>query len=125
MKAGLLESLRREWNGDVDLMDGKLETLRREYEARIAACETIAKSNNISKEELGIAYTALIATLEEDVAFLNSGLQKAVESFRSKFNNPSTAVEVLKSLNWDTVEFQTMLEQASLFNSKSVNWWKV
>ena len=114
VKAALQESLRREWNGDVDLLDGKLQDIRREYEARISSCETITKDNNISREDLVIAFAALITALEEDIAFLDDGLQKA-ESFRSKFNNPSTPVETLKSLNWDIVEFQRLLEQASFF----------
>ena len=118
MKAALQESLRREWNGDVDLLDGKLQDIRREYEGRISSCETITKDNNIRREDLVISFAALITALEDDIAFLNDGLQKAVESFRSKFNNPSTPVETLKSLNWDIVEFQTLLEQASLFKEQ-------
>lgn len=41
VKAALQESVRREWNGDVDLLDGKLQDIRREYEARISSCEII------------------------------------------------------------------------------------
>ena len=108
----------REWNGDVDLLDGQLQNIRRECEGRILNCETITKANNISREDLVIAFTALIAALEEDIVFLDDGLQKAVESFRSKFNNPSTPVETLKSLNWDIVEFQTLLEQAYFFKEQ-------
>lgn len=117
VKAALQESLRREWNGDVDLLDGKLQDIRREYEARISSCETITKYNNISREDLVIAFAAPITALEEDIAFLDGGLQKA-ESFRSKFNNPSTTVETLKSLNWDIVKFQTLLEQATFFKEQ-------
>lgn len=118
VKAALQESLRRVWNGDVDLLDGKLEDIRREYEARISGCETITKSNNISRADSVIAFGALVDALEDDIVFLDGGLQKAVESFRTKFNNPSTPVETLKSLNWDIVEFQTLLEQASVFKDQ-------
>ena len=102
----------------MDLLDGKLQDIRREYEGRISSCETITKDNNIRREDLVIAFAALITALEDDNAFLNDGLQKAVESFRSKFNNSSTPVGTLKSLNWDIVEFQTLLEQASFFKEK-------
>ena len=118
VKAALQESLQREWNGEVDLLDGKLQDIRREYEGRISSCETITKDNNIRREDLVLAFVALITAIGDDIAFLNDGLQKAVESFRSKFNNPSTPVETLKSLNWDIVEFQTLLEQASFFNEQ-------
>lgn len=102
----------------MDLLDGKLQDIQREYEARISSCETITKDNNISREDLVVALAALIAALEGDIAFLDDGLQKAVESFHSKFNNPSTPAETLKSLNWDIVEFQTLLEQASFFKEQ-------
>ena len=88
----------REWNGDVDFLDGKLQDIRREYEDRISSCETITKANDIRREDLVTAFTALIAALEETVTFLDDGLQKVVESFHSKFNNPSTQVETLKTL---------------------------
>lgn len=118
VKPALQESVRRVWNGDVDLLDGKLESLRREYEERISGCQTITTSNNISREELVTALAALVDALEEDVKFLDAGLQEAVEAFRVKFNNSSTSVETLKGLNWNIVEFQTLLEQASIFNQK-------
>jgi len=76
VKAALQESLRQELNGDVDLLDGKLQDIWREYEARISSCETISEDNNISREDLVIAFAALIATLEEDIEFLDDGLQK-------------------------------------------------
>ena len=76
VKAALQKSLRQELNGDVDLLDGKLQDIRREYEARISSCETISEDNNISREDLVIAFAALIATLEEDIEFLDDGLQK-------------------------------------------------
>lgn len=38
----------------MDLQDGKLQDIRREYEARISSCETITKDNNISREDLVI-----------------------------------------------------------------------
>lgn len=51
VKPALQESLRKELNGDVDLMDGKLQENRREYEARISVCESITKPNNIGRED--------------------------------------------------------------------------
>lgn len=41
-----------------------------------------------------------------------------MQTFRVKFNNPSTSTETLKGLNWDIVEFKTLLEQASVFKQK-------
>ena len=46
--------------------------------------------------------------------FLESGFKEAVEEYRKKFTNPSTAEETLKNANWNVVEFQTLLQQAQL-----------
>ena len=70
VKAALQESLRRVWNGDVDLLDGKLEDIRREYEVRISRCETITKFNNICREDLVIAFGALVDALEDDIVII-------------------------------------------------------
>ena len=64
VKAALQESVRREWNGDVDLLDGKPQDIQREYEARISSCETISKANDITTEDLVTAFTGLIAALK-------------------------------------------------------------
>lgn len=118
VKPALQESVRRVWNGDVDLLDGKLEALRREYEERILQCETITASHDIGRDDLVAALATMANALEQDINFLDGGLREAVVAFRSKFNNPNTSVETLKSLNWEIVEFQTLLEQASVFKQK-------
>lgn len=46
VKPALLESMRKEWNGDVDLGNGKFQSLRREYEERSAAFTEAPKANN-------------------------------------------------------------------------------
>ena len=52
--------------------------------------------------------------LDGDVEFLDEGFLKAVEEYCKKYTTPSTAVESLKSANWNVVEFQTLLQQAHL-----------
>jgi len=68
VQATLQESLQREWIGEVDLLDGKLQDIQTEYEARILSFETITKDNTISREDLAITFAALIAALEEDIS---------------------------------------------------------
>ena len=41
-----MESLSGVWNGNVDLGDGKLEELRREYDQRVALASNIARIDN-------------------------------------------------------------------------------
>ena len=118
VKAALQESMRNVWNGDVDLLDGKLQNLRTEYNTRISTSKTITTSNDIGRDDLVAALATMADALDEDVKFLDGGLREAVQTFRVKFNNPSTSTETLKGLNWDIVEFKTLLEQASVFKQK-------
>ena len=71
-----------------------------------------------ARDDLVTALATVADALDQDVNFLDGGLREAVVALRSKFNNPNTSVETLKSLNWEIVEFQTLLEQASLFKQK-------
>ena len=48
-----MESLAGVWNGDVDLGDGKLEELRREYDQRVTLVSNIAGIDNLTDAELG------------------------------------------------------------------------
>lgn len=57
-----------------------------------------------------------IDELDEDVLFLDSGLNKAIVVYRKKYNL-STPDETLENANWDVVEFQTLLQQAQTSQS--------
>ena len=116
VKPALQESLRREWNGDVDLQDGKLEEQRLTYDKRCSAGDKWKRSPAIERDELVVSLTSQLDELESDCQFLAQGLQNAVETFQVKMNSPSTPLETLKSLNWDIFEYQTLLEQASVFH---------
>ena len=39
VKSGLMESVKRTWNGDVDLGDGKLQKIRAKYERRLTVVD--------------------------------------------------------------------------------------
>ena len=67
---------------------------------------------------LVVALRLVVAALEEDKVFLNDGLQETVKTFRPKFNKPNTSDETLNSLNWEIIEFQMLLEQASVFKEQ-------
>ena len=104
-----MESLSGVWNGDVDLGDGKLEELRREYDQRVALPSNIARIDN--RDGLQLELQKCVDSLEDDISFLDDGFQLAVEDYR-KFENQSTPEENLKNANWNVVEFQTLLQQA-------------
>ena len=102
-----MESMKGKWNGDVDLLDGKLGELRKEYEIRLEGLkETINKSVHPDCTE------KVVMDLKEDVKFLSSGLQKARKKYKDKYEKRTTAEEMLKSLSWEVVEHHTLLQQA-------------
>lgn len=107
VKEGLMESMKGKWNGDVDLLDGKLDKLRKEYEMRVEGLKETTKGtvNPVCVEKI-------VTDLKEDVLFLSSGLEKARKKYKDKYEKRTTAEEVLKSLSWEVVEHHTLLLQA-------------
>ena len=79
LKEALMESLTGVWNGDVDLGDGKLEELRREYDQRVTLVSNIAGIDN--RDGLQLELQKLIDSLE-DISFLDDIFHLAVEDYR-------------------------------------------
>ena len=67
---------------------------------------------NFPDLELGLR--TCLDQLGKDILFLDDGFKNAVEQYRKKYTNLSTAEEALKSSNWNVIEFQTLLQQAQL-----------
>ena len=111
VKPALLESMRKEWNGDVDLGNGELQALRCEYDERNSAFKEAPKASNC--HDLQQSLTKVIDKIEGDIVFLTSGLEKAANLFREKMRKQTTSEETLRCLNWEVVEFQVLLEQSN------------
>jgi len=60
----------------------------------------------------------LMNALREDVEFLSTGLVSAEQEYEKKFNAPNTSQQLLKTLCWERVEFNTLLQQAQCFLEK-------
>ncbi|XP_028512968.1 uncharacterized protein LOC114574477 [Exaiptasia diaphana] len=115
VKTALMESVRKVWNGDEDLGDGELKKQRDEYEKRLEKLGELKDAKN--KEILMKDLTGMIATVKEDVAFLNKGFADAIEVYQHKFNTPNTAEKALKDANWNVVEYQNLLQEAQNLQS--------
>ena len=113
LKPALQESVKGVWNGDVDMLDGKLMKLREEYDRRHILC----KAENLRKERvfLETRLRALVTAVESDITFLTHGLTAAEQEYEKKFNAPNTSEKLLKTLCWERVEFNTLLRQAQSF----------
>ena len=97
----------------MDMLDGKLMKLREEYDRRRILC----KAENLRKERvfLETRLRALVTAVESDITFLTHGLTAAEQEYEKKFNAPNTSEELLKTLCWERVEFNTLLQQAQSF----------
>lgn len=52
------------------------------------------------------------------MTFLLDGLIAAEQEYEKKFNAPNTSQHLLKTLCWERVEFNTLLQQAQCFSEK-------
>lgn len=116
LKAALQESTRGIWNGDVDMVDGRVAALHKEYVDRKALMNT-----NIGRDQLRQNVVKMVDLLKEDVGFLADGLEKADSDYRKRFDNPSTPQQILMALCWERVEFNTLLQQAQGFLTTIAN----
>lgn len=112
VKEALMKSMKGVWNGDEDLGDGKVQELRRQNDERMTLVARLPSCGNCDDLELGLR--TCLDQLGEDILFLDDGFKNAVEQYRKKYTNPSTAEEALKSSNWNLIEFQTLLQQTQL-----------
>ena len=114
LKAALQESTCGIWTGDVDMVDGKVAALHKEYTDRKALMnDTIDKLlQNVVK---------IVDLLKEDTVFLAAGLEEAERDYQKKFDSPSTPQQILMSLCWERVEYNTLLQQAQCFLATMVN----
>ena len=109
------ESVRGKWDGDIDLGDGKLQGLRVGYDARRA--EACIPENDVVRDVLEQKILKLIDSLQSDQTFLAKGPKEADSTFQKKFNSPNASQKLLKSLCWERVEYNTLLQQAQAFRS--------
>ena len=116
LKAALQESVKGVWNGDVDLGDNRILLLHQEYERRKSLCRS--KDLHQNRDFLESRLKELIDCLQLDVNFLSEGLISAEQEYQTKFNAPNTSQHMLKTLCWERVEFNTLLQQAQCFLQK-------
>ena len=116
VKTALMESVRGEWNGDEDLGDGQLQSMRKEYDQRVK--DTIALIDKFqTKEHLSTNLSLCVNSIDGDVVLLNKGFASAVKVYTEKYKASNTSVETLKNCNWNVVEFQTLLQESQAIKS--------
>jgi hypothetical protein len=105
--AGLGESVRLEWSGDVDLNDGTLQANHEAYLQRLKFIETIGlKGEKTFLQDI----TQLESGVKEDLQFLLSALEDANNSYSSKLASGKTPQKVLFALGWSIDELSRSTE---------------
>lgn len=119
IKSVLQQSVQGEWNGDCDVGDGKLQSLRKKYKDRVACLNvrTFGRDRHLIEQRLRLATDSLT----QDIGFLTEGLKKADELYQTKFNSPDTSQSTLMHLCWEAVEYNTLLQEAQALNSRYEN----
>jgi len=93
--------------------------LTREYEDRVACLDvrSMGKDCNVIEQRIRSASDSLV----QDVIFLTEGLKKADEMYQTKFNSPNSSQSLLMNLCWETVEYNTLSQEAQASNSSLDN----
>ena len=106
VKAALQESLRTEWNGDVDMGDGELEILRQDYKRRIENHTNFIKTTNQH------TYSQLFVDVQADVDYLEAAVAKATQIYQRKQQQEQVNNSTLMELCWNCAELNLLLQQA-------------
>ena len=72
--AGLGESMTHVWSGDVDLADGKLQSLYDEYIERRKFVERLGLDGRQGRWDINIDLATLKSQLKDDMEFITSGM---------------------------------------------------
>ena len=82
--------------------------------------DILCKAENLRKERvfLETRLRALVTAVESDITFLTHGLTAAEQEYEKQFNAPNTSKELLKTLYWERVEFNTLLQQPQSFSGR-------
>ena len=71
-----MESVRGEWNGDVNLGDGRLEELKDQYQLRKVQCNTLGLAHPHTIVSVTTEVTAMRAELIDDLQFISKKYMK-------------------------------------------------
>ena len=108
--------MRGEWNGDGDLGDGQLQSMRMDYDKRVKDTRVLI-DKFLTKEDLSAHLSSCVSSIDSDVVLLNKGFASAVKVYTEKYKASNTPMETLKNCNWNVVEIQTLLQESQAIKS--------
>jgi hypothetical protein len=102
--------MRGNWEGDVDLGDGSLQVLLKEYKDRCSFVKSIGigKRLNLIQDDV----SKVKVEIESDVVFLVGGSEEASKIYNKAFEGGWSAESKLMALAWNVTGFQELLKKA-------------
>ena len=70
---GLKESTRGEWSGDVDVNDGYVKSIYKEYQERLQSAASIGLGDHSTPQLIEVDLNAALKQLKDDLIFPHSG----------------------------------------------------
>lgn len=108
MRAGVMESMRHEWSGDVDLGDGQLPALHQQYMAQLDFVKGIGLNRRQPSAQIVKDLTQLMTTLQNDAEFLEDGLCKSTDTYEKKRQQSNISESNLFALAWGVNAYETL-----------------
>ena len=103
-----MESMRHEWSGDVDLGDGQLPALHRQYMALLDFVKGIGLNRRKPSAQIVKDLTQLMTTLQNDAEFLEDGLCKSTDTYEKKRKQSNVPESNLFALAWEVNAYETL-----------------
>ena len=102
--------MRGNWEGDVDLGDGSLQVLLKEYKDRCSFVKSIGigKRLNLIQDDV----SKVKVEIESDVVFLVGGSEEASKIYNKAVEGGRSAESKLMALAWNVTGFQELLKKA-------------
>lgn len=112
IQAGLQESMRNEWSGDVYLEDGNLKEKHDGYVKYLEFVRGIGVKQRRSYESIKVDLQKQLERMVPERLFLHEGHNKAKETFESKRRLLNVHEDSLFALAWDVEGYAKLLEKS-------------
>ncbi|XP_072043005.1 uncharacterized protein [Amphiura filiformis] len=123
LKTCLQESRKQQWNGDVDMNDGKVEQMKVQYDAERKDIKemTNAKTGREKREEI---LEQVLRRIDGLKVVLGEGVKESREGFNAKVDKKATNEETLMRYCWNMTEWMMLRDQTYEMEKKLINLQK-
>jgi hypothetical protein len=106
---GLRESMNNKWSGDVDMGDGGLQKLYKEYLNQLSFIRGFGLKDRRSYGKLEKDIYYFTKLLEKDMETLKCGLESSKNQYNASLKRNNVAEQALFALAWDVEGYEKLL----------------